>query len=185
MRISLRNLLLIFPAFFISVFLAPFLELPVCILYRWQMTLMGAQRLQQHLDWELSVHCDEELWMEAINNSLAGKPVHDDRFKWVYYGDPPEFDSWRNPYRCVYLGNENGRNKLGVYSTGADGVSTSHGNDPDDLNSWDPKSGLLYRRQIDHARRLRYAVEGALLTPFTYAGILAIGWRFRRGGTRK
>ena len=43
-------------------------------------------------------------------------------------------DPWGNPFRYVVSPSLDGG--YGVYTTGADGVSHSNGNDPDDLNSW-------------------------------------------------
>ena len=48
-------------------------------------------------------------------------------------------DPWGHAYvyACPGLHNTNGYD---LYSCGADGRSRSHGNDPDDINNWDPNS---------------------------------------------
>lgn len=46
-------------------------------------------------------------------------------------------DPWNNPYR--YLAGDSFKGGFGLYSCGADGVSASIGNDPDDWNSWSSK----------------------------------------------
>lgn len=44
-------------------------------------------------------------------------------------------DCWKNPYMIV-LENEGVHPRVKIYSTGADGITASRGNDPDDFNSW-------------------------------------------------
>lgn len=43
----------------------------------------------------------------------------------------------------------------GFYLVGEDGVSSSHGNDPDDINSWDRKSGSYYDEKGSTLRFIR------------------------------
>ena len=75
-------------------------------------------------------------------------------------------DSWGNPYRCT-MAKEGETTRLGVYSTGEDGISRSHGNDPDDLNSWSYNGRAHYREQ-DRLRDLRSRVSAFALW-FLYA----------------
>jgi len=58
------------------------------------------------------------------------------------YRNEGNIDSWGNPYHIVVTEQE-GKPWIGLYSTGADGVSSSNGNDLDDLNSWG-KDGFDY-----------------------------------------
>lgn len=46
----------------------------------------------------------------------------------------PAVDPWGHPY--AYLRGDGLPDGFGIYSMGPDGVSTTQGNDPDDLNSW-------------------------------------------------
>lgn len=62
-------------------------------------------------------------------------------------------DMWGNPYRCVRI-TEGGSTRLGVYSSGEDGISRSLGNDPDDLNSWN-ENGRSHYEKKDRAAALR------------------------------
>lgn len=48
-------------------------------------------------------------------------------------------DPWGNDYVYRYPGVHN-TNSYDLYSTGPDGISKSGGNDPDDINNWDPAS---------------------------------------------
>jgi type II secretion system protein G len=57
------------------------------------------------------------------------------------YIDPPQIpqDPWGHDYvyHCPGIHNTNGYD---IYSCGFDGISKSGGNDPDDINNWDPTS---------------------------------------------
>lgn len=57
------------------------------------------------------------------------------------YFDPPTIplDPWGREYVYRYPGTHN-TNSFDLYSTGADGISKSSGDDPDDINNWDPGS---------------------------------------------
>ncbi len=73
-------------------------------------------------------------------------------------------DAWRREfvYRCPGFHNTNGYD---LYSRGEDGVSASGGNDPDDINSWDPSRS--WRRHYLHVAQMRR------IGPFAY-GIVAV-----------
>jgi hypothetical protein len=60
------------------------------------------------------------------------------------WGDPP-----------VYILSENHPGGGGFYIAGDDGVSSSQGNDPDDINSWDPDSIAFYHRKLWRGREVR------------------------------
>jgi len=55
------------------------------------------------------------------------------------YLDRKPIDPWGNDYVYHYPGIHN-TNSFDLFSCGADGVSTSGGNDADDINNWDPHS---------------------------------------------
>lgn len=92
-------------------------------------------------------------------------------------------DVWGNAYVVVRSEGLVGEGKIPsrrqlpfhVYSLGEDGSTSSSGNDPDDINSWDKDSAAMYAR----AWRVTLALEsgwGSLaLFPFTYLGLL-VGW---------
>ena len=54
---------------------------------------------------------------------------------------PP--DPWGNDYVYVFPG-KNSREGFDIYTLGEDGESATAGNDPDDINNWDPESGYSY-----------------------------------------
>jgi general secretion pathway protein G len=54
---------------------------------------------------------------------------------WQKLVDVMPVDPWGNEYR--YIISPSLDHGFGIYSTGADGVTATAGNDPDDCNSWD------------------------------------------------
>lgn len=86
----------------------------------------------------------------------------------------PELDPWGIPYRCVRdFHSKNGQTiDLGVYSCGEDRISTSEGEDQDDLNTWDPSTGSSYAREIKYQMRLTNMIEGIVVAPFVYVILL-------------
>lgn len=55
-------------------------------------------------------------------------------------------DPWGNDYVYVIPG-KNNKLDFDLYSLGEDGQSATGGNDPDDVNNWDPESHFYYRRE--------------------------------------
>jgi hypothetical protein len=60
---------------------------------------------------------------------------------WIERGAPA--DPWGNDYIYVFPG-KNSRDGFDLYTLGRDGKSATAGNDPDDINNWDPESGYSY-----------------------------------------
>jgi len=88
-------------------------------------------------------------------------------------------DPWGNSYVYRYPPQKN-RGHVGVYSMGADGRSSSDGDDPDDINNWNPDKPWFwyYHFHYDLKPRLYmacWAVTGGLLI------LLAIYGLKRRG----
>jgi type II secretion system protein G len=75
-------------------------------------------------------------------NALITCPTNIPKQQWRGpYVDPPQVpqDPWKHDY--VYSSpSVHGTNTFDLYSCGSDGISKSGGNDPDDLNNWNPKS---------------------------------------------
>jgi len=81
---------------------------------------------------------------------------------------------------------KNNKLDFDLYSLGQDGQSATGGNDPDDVNNWDPESYFYYRR-VDPARTRAVAVHVALvlLAALVVRG-LVLGYRnFRRALTEE
>ena len=57
----------------------------------------------------------------------------------------------------VYIENNDLPNGFGFCLKGEDGVSTSRGNDPDDVNSWDFQSAQYYRDRVKRSARILVA----------------------------
>ena len=58
------------------------------------------------------------------------------------YFDPPVIpkDLWQHDYVYCWPSNHNNTNGFDLYSCGPDGISKTGGEDPDDINNWDPGS---------------------------------------------
>jgi general secretion pathway protein G len=56
---------------------------------------------------------------------------------WRQYMDGIPLDPWSNTYVYHYPGIHNAKS-FDIYSCGRDGLSRSNGNDPDDVNNWNP-----------------------------------------------
>ena len=83
--------------------------------------------------------------VEYVNSYLAGSSDPDDLL-WLL---SQPVDLWGQPYKCRrHIVMPDGTvTESGIYSLGEDGISTSNGNDPDDLNSWDEQCYSFYRRR--------------------------------------
>ena len=70
---------------------------------------------------------------QGIGTSVSSGPY----LQWV-----PK-DVWGNDYVYVFPG-KNGKLGFDLYSRGRDGKSATGGDDPDDMNNWDPETGSYY-----------------------------------------
>lgn len=184
MQISLRNLLLIFLAFFLAIGVAYSWEslTKATTQPRWTRALIEVRRIQGEIEWNVVPRFREESLIEDANRWLSGVYYMNDPRSEVLYPQP-EKDPWGRAYVAATMGcGSNAKPRIGVYSLGRDGVSKSNGTDPDDLNSWDENSGICYRREFEVERRQHLAIIAGILTPFTYAVMLVIGWHFCRRG---
>jgi general secretion pathway protein G len=92
---------------------------------------------------------------------LVEKPANwSERKEWMPFLESMPCDWWGNQWHYVEMpGHKWG---FGVYSTGADGVTLSGGNDRDDINSWDPKAPW-----VEYYKRPR-------LSPWLPVGIIVV-----------
>ena len=158
-----------------SINLKQFLALPVAFAIGWGIAFPFAQKV---------IHYD---WSQARNEVKSLESLVDRRFvtepnfttdalrRWltnsVIPGDPkvvwqtpsPSSDPWGNEYQFSRRVREDGERSYGVYSLGRDGVTTSIGNDPDDINSWsiDPVAFYMSEPQDDmRMRRMYWTIPG-------------------------
>jgi hypothetical protein len=61
-------------------------------------------------------------------------------------------DPWGNDYIYVFPG-KNSREGFDLYTLGEDGETATAGNDPDDINNWDPESGRSYYKRTEITER--------------------------------
>ena len=97
--------------------------------------------------------------VDTVNAWLAGDVSEEEQ---PLLGPQPELDAWKHPYRCVrdIRGADEAQIAVGAYSLGEDGVSNSNGNDPDDLNSWDPDCFEIYANRLTVRTWSFFAVKG-------------------------
>lgn len=85
-------------------------------------------------------------------------------------------DSWGNEIRAIIPGNYN-KSGVDVFSVGADGISKTNGNDPDDLNTWSPShNGQYYQRKYAREQITAFIMRG-LLCSFVAFVFLIYGFR--------
>lgn len=97
--------------------------------------------------------------MEEEGLAILLRKPHDwpETIEWAPYLEPMEIptDAWGHDY--VHVVDANLRAGFGIYSCGLDGITSSGGNDEDDINTWN------HRRPWDdyyaRLRRRRQAVE--------------------------
>jgi hypothetical protein len=171
MRFTLFHLLLIFPAFFLSIWLAAFLEPQEGGSYTYYAAMQESQSIARTIN-HLSQSDPTAPWSaEEVDACLAGDlPDHPHADYFAMRAKDP----WSRPYRCVAGRDALGKTILGIYSCGKDRVSLTAGNDRDDLNSWDPWCFRWYTEQRLARKRTGRAIEAAIYTPLAYLGLLAL-----------
>jgi hypothetical protein len=179
-----RHLFLIFPAYLLAVAWAEWLD--SCRLPNYHFAAAANDVRQFHLQVQYADDIDQNNVINAdVVNQWFEQSLPAGHSAWRLLVEKPCLDRWGNPYRCVQnvTTDAGSHSALGVYSTGRDGESKTNGNDPDDLNSWNEYPDKFYRAELRSADRKEFAIQGAWLTPFTYAGLLIVvaGWkRFSR-----
>ena len=190
MRFTIRHLLLLFPSCLLALSVASVFDHVVnqscCVLSlpagAWTQVVQtrGLLRLLPS-DWKSPP--DEA----SVNFWLSGKlPANDPLAREL--GHAPQPDPWGNPLVYVTLherrDGDDGESAIGVYSLGADGISKTAGNDPDDLNSWDERCIDFYSARYAAWRaaelRKRLVVWGVILTPVAYGLLYSLGrlWNY-------
>jgi len=105
--------------------------------------------------------------------ALTTKPEDVDPSVWGGpYVDPgvPK-DPWGHDYIYVFPG-KNNKQGFDLYSLGEDGKTATAGNDPDDINNWDPESGRSYYPRGDPTRNFMRRL--LLLVLLIASGIYAV-----------
>jgi len=88
-----------------------------------------------------------------------------------------QIDSWGNPIQYGRGESDEiiGANGIAlVYSLGYDGKSESHGDDPDDINSWDKHHRLFYGRQLRDRDRRVLLWRTVWATPVVFVMLLLV-----------
>lgn len=111
-----------------------------------------------------------ELSCEAVNASLSvgeQQSLLDD--PWAISA-MSRYDFWDNKYYAIEKLDEDNVLRFHFYSNGRDGVSASHGNDLDDINSWTAVPYEFYLSEI----RADYQWRRGKIVLFLTAGIFVL-----------
>ena len=112
--------------------------------------------------------------------ALITCPTNISRERWQGpYFDPPKVpaDTWGHDYMYRFPGVYN-TNGFDLYSLGSDGISKSGGDDPDDINNWDPESpheGTLLHSFVNDRLMYLKLISVLLIIPLFYVGLLIVG----------
>ena len=178
MRFSLRTLMLLFPALIVSYGLAygcVRVELRnSCSLQTWhnQLNMMS-------IDYEMAQETKQTISVTKANQWFQGRlKAYNTSNWWLVTRE----DNWGNPIRCVALDEQNqplpnvdSTMRYGFYSCGEDGISHSHGNDSDDLNTWNSTNDYYVAWTKQWCREC-YQRQALWLTPWYFGGILFFWW---------
>jgi hypothetical protein len=169
MRFSLRELLLVFPAFCVAASIVQVSNGVVCIVPRHSLSWSSVRSAQSQLDYLRSTGRYTPTAQE-VEGWLAGQPIPR-RAGVIFFRTT--VDVWGNRLRCVgdVKGPDGEAVPLGVYSCGADGISQSNGYDADDLRGWDESSLSFYHQQFSEEQRIGFFIQSCFLTPVVY-GVL-------------
>lgn len=97
----------------------------------------------------------------------------------------PMTDPWGKPYRFIDLKQQGALasdSRFHAYSTGEDGATLSFGNDPDDINSWDPESHSNNISRLNEQSRTAMYLRTIWITPVVYGAWL---YRYRHRSSLK
>ncbi len=177
-RFSLWQLFVVMTVTPVSLVVSQGLATAMMPVNRWSYVTEGLRRdigllTKIHVDFDT----DSKRDVDSLNAWLRGASIRYGEL------EHPGTDPWGNPYQCVatpkgpndervpyghvlewgepFLWPSNGiadgdtaeNACFGFFAFGEDGITNSNGNDPDDLNSWDFKSGRFYRdRRAQHQR---------------------------------
>ena len=168
MRVQLNiiHLLLIVPTFLVVGVMLASSRLPY---YYWSRAFHEVNQLYSTIQ---LASTEAEISQQAIEVWLDGSMGNNHRLR-ASLGESPDKDPWGNPYRCVER-SADGKDRLGVYSLGRDGISESNGNDMDDLNSWSDDSFRWYQNDINRRERIDIAVQAGVITALLYGFFLLL-----------
>ncbi len=181
MRFSLTQLLLIVPAFLLTMHIAP----PGMPRDRGCGVFTPLRDVRAIGDAILHADSANEIPEDVLNDWLADRLPADYPVK-TQLSQHPGVDAWGNTYRVVrdVTSDDGGLVPVGVYSMGLDGESATEGNDADDVSSWSDRSpgyyDVLHKGDRKQRHRAQVAVHAALWTPVTYAVLFGIVWLFHR-----
>jgi hypothetical protein len=143
---------------FASLLIIEFYNSPVCIIYNYQEVKRQIRLMEttfKMFESTYGVNPPADNW----KNELLGNDKAIINTRKNCYIESTK-DSWGNEIRAIIPGNYNKRG-VDVFSVGADGISKTNGNDPDDLNTWSPShNGQYYQRKYDREQITAFILRG-------------------------
>lgn len=167
MRRRVKQLVLIVVVFTVTFLIVTWWNSSALVSYRFVRAVSDARILKSHIEMIESRHPNIEVSEDLINQWLASELPTYHPYGVDFYIEAQR-DPWGNPYKFVRDVPIPGVQiePVGVYSMGRDGVSTTNGDDPDDLNTWDEDCHVWYQRDIALRASMFDGVIAALLTTF-------------------
>lgn len=131
---------------FVSLLIIGFFNAQICVSYKFESVKYTINLVETAFDQFKFRHGINPPYDNWQNELLGNSKAKINTLKICYA--PSIKDSWGNELRVIIPGKHN-NNGVDVYSVGADGISKTNGNDPDDLNTWSPShNGGYYRSEI-------------------------------------
>lgn len=161
MRFSLIHLLLVFPAWSIAYFVAPYVTLANArITWRHDVAATGIRQIR--------------LWAENATKENPNCSFAEFDFTLLWNEMGGNADPWGNPYRLVEMDKSTDglTSTVHAYSLGRDGYTQTEGNDLDDINSWNYDRSRFYLAEIAFDYRRTTLMRTVWLTPLIYLVIL-------------
>jgi len=183
MRFSLRTLLLLFALVAIACSLSYFYARSQVLGWR-ELEQPGFEDFRRVAEYVEAKHPHplDVSRLNGIFQGLSSFPFAQLEFEWCLFLLRRDRDPWGKAYHWVALDQNNqplphvpSADKAGIYSTGPDGTSSSYGNDPDNINSWNTTEAefiTLMERGTTHQirRRTLQTMPGMLM--ILLAGVL-------------
>ena len=162
MRFNLRSLFLFLTALAVAYFIAcNFLLNSLLITWKHTRALFDIQSVQR-IAQQLHNEKDKTGFSNAQNELFT------------LVSETP--DPWRNSYQVLNFSDNNEQLEIEVYSFGEDGLTLSSGDDPDDINTWDPESVSFYDRRV----RWHWEKQRIWQTIFSVPLLLCLAWIIKK-----
>lgn len=149
MKFTLGELFLLAPAIFVAALLTSEFCFPAERYYVWTSEVNRVRSAQTLVESSVRFAINirsKKLHVSDVNRWLKNELPSDHEASDILM-DSPRPDSWGNSYR-IQLASKLTDGNFRLYSMGRDGVTSTDGNDPDDIRSWDESRGAFYQQEL-------------------------------------